>query len=91
MINKVLKRNRLPELKNRTLDTAELYKKTLLISPILERKDHYTLDDLAEKFDISVKDRHTALGDAYITAIAFLKILEKMRKKKEITLQELFK
>lgn len=91
MINKALERNGLPKLKNRTLDTALLYKKTLIVSNLLERKDHYTLDDLADKFDISKKDRHTAMGDAYITAIAFLKILKKLREKGEITLMELFK
>jgi len=90
MINKALERNGLPELKNRTLDTAILYKKTLIKSYLLERKDHYTLDDLADKFDISKKDRHTAMGDAYITAIAFLKILKKLREKGEITLKQLF-
>jgi DNA polymerase-3 subunit epsilon len=91
MINKALERNGLPELKNRTLDTAKLYKKTLLSSYLLERKDHYTLDDLADKFDISKKDRHTAMGDAYITAIAFLKILKKLREKGEVTWKLLFK
>ena len=91
MINKALERNGLPMLKNRTLDTATLYKKTLLKSPLLDRKDNYSLDDLADKFDISKKDRHTAMGDAYITAIAFLKILKKMEEKKEITLKDLFK
>ena len=91
MINKALERNGLPMLKNKTLDTATLYKKTLLKSPLLDRKDNYSLDDLADKFDISKKDRHTAMGDAYITAIAFLKILKKMEEKKEITLKELFK
>lgn len=91
MINKALERNGLPELKNRTLDTATLYKKTLLASHLLERKEHYTLDDLADKFDISKKDRHTAMGDAYITAIAFLIILKKLREKGEITLKQLFK
>jgi DNA polymerase-3 subunit epsilon len=90
MINKALERNGLPELKNRALDTATLYKKTLIKSYLLERKDHYTLDDLADKFDISKKDRHTAMGDAYITAIAFLKILKKLREKGEITLKLLF-
>lgn len=90
MINKALERNGLPEIKNRTLDTAILYKKTLIKSYLLERKDHYTLDDLADKFDISKKDRHTAIGDAYITAIAFLKILKKLREKGEITLKQLF-
>ena len=91
MINEALDRNELPKLKNRTLDTAVLYKKTLIVSNLLEVKENYTLDDLADKFDISKKDRHTAMGDAYITAISFLKILKKLREKKEITLKELFK
>ncbi|SNR55422.1 PolC-type DNA polymerase III [Flavobacterium sp. ov086] len=91
MINKALERNGLPELTNKCLDTAILYKKTLIKSHLFERKDHYTLDDLADKFDISKKDRHTALGDAYITAIAFLKIVSKLREKKEINLNLLFK
>jgi len=91
MINKALNRNGLPELKNKTLDTAVLYKKTLLISNLLERKETYSLDELADKFDISKKDRHTAMGDAYITAIAFLKILKKLSEKKEIHLKELFR
>jgi len=91
MINKALERNGLPPLANKTLDTAFLYKKTLIQSHLFERKDHYTLDDLADKFDISKKDRHTALGDAYITAIAFLKIVKKLREKKAISLNQLFK
>jgi DNA polymerase-3 subunit epsilon len=91
MINKALERNELPILKNRSLDTAVLYKKTLIVSNLLEIKENYTLDDLADKFDISKKDRHTAMGDAYITAIAFLKILKKLREKGEVTLKELFK
>ncbi|WP_369012774.1 3'-5' exonuclease [Flavobacterium anhuiense] len=91
MINRALERNGLPQLQNKTLDTAYLYKKTLIQSHLFERKDHYTLDDLADKFDISKKDRHTALGDAYITAIAFLKIVKKLREKKEVSLNQLFK
>jgi DNA polymerase-3 subunit epsilon len=91
MINKALERNGLPELTNKTLDTAHLYKKTLIKSHLFERKDHYTLDDLADKFDISKKDRHTALGDAYITAIAFLKIVKKLNEKKHTNLNQLFK
>ncbi|MBB4803238.1 DNA polymerase-3 subunit epsilon [Flavobacterium nitrogenifigens] len=91
MINKALERNGLPSLTNKTLDTAYLYKKTLIQSHLFERKDHYTLDDLADKFDISKKDRHTALGDAYITAIAFLKIVKKLKEKKATNLNQLFK
>ena len=91
MINKALERNGLPQLTNKTLDTGYLYKKTLIKSHLFERKDHYTLDDLADKFDISKKDRHTALGDAYITAIAFLKIVKKLNEKKATNLNQLFK
>ncbi len=91
MINKALERNGLPQLTNKTLDTAYLYKRTLIQSHLFERKDHYTLDDLADKFDISKKDRHTALGDAYITAIAFLKIVKKLKDKKAVSLNQLFK
>lgn len=91
MINKALERNGLPQLVNHRLDTAILYKKTLIKSHLFERKDHYTLDDLADKFDISKKDRHTALGDAYITAIAFLKIVKKLKEKRETNLNSLFK
>ncbi|MBO0330131.1 3'-5' exonuclease [[Muricauda] lutisoli] len=82
MINAALKRNGLPKLKNRTLDTESLYIRTLLISTVVQRKDRYTLDDLANKFSISRKDRHTALGDAFITAIAFLRIIEKLKPEK---------
>lgn len=90
MINKALERNGFPQLANKTLDTAYLYKKTLIQSHLFERKDHYSLDDLADKFDISKKDRHTALGDSYITAIAFLKIVKKLNEKRKINLNRLF-
>ncbi|MDF0716693.1 3'-5' exonuclease [Muricauda sp. 334s03] len=82
MINAALKRNGLPKLKNRTLDTESLYIRTLLISTVVQKKERYSLDDLAKKFSISRKDRHTALGDAFITAIAFLRSIEKLRPKK---------
>ncbi|MEO8253056.1 MAG: 3'-5' exonuclease [Flavobacterium sp.] len=91
MINTALERNGLAKITNRTLDTAVLYKRTLIKSNLLQYKDHYTLDDLADKFDISKKDRHTAMGDAYITAIAFLKIIKKMRENQNIMLYDLFR
>lgn len=91
MINNALERNGLAKLTNKTLDTAVLYKKTLIKSNLLERKDHYSLDDLADKFDISKKDRHTAMGDAYITAIAFLKILKKLKENNKTMLYQLYR
>lgn len=88
MINNALKRNSLPKLKNKSVDTSRLYFKTLSKQKKEELESHVTLDDLAKIYSISKKDRHTALGDAYITAIAFLHILEKM---KPITLHNLLK
>ncbi|WP_298479841.1 3'-5' exonuclease [uncultured Maribacter sp.] len=91
MFNQALGRLGLPELKNKYLDTSTLYKKTQLKSNLLKKQDFYTLDELTDKFDISKEDRHTALGDAYITAIAFLKILTELKKKKTVTLKVLLK
>jgi DNA polymerase-3 subunit epsilon len=88
MINNALKRNGLPKLKNKSLDTASLYFKTVAKLKKEELESHITLDDLAKIYTISKKDRHTALGDAYITAIAFLHILEKL---KPATLNDLLK
>ncbi|MBU3024478.1 3'-5' exonuclease [Zobellia galactanivorans] len=91
MINKALNRHGMPDLKNKFLDTSVLYKRTLIQSPLLPVKPQYSLDELAEKFDISKKDRHTALGDAYITAIAFMKILQKLKTKKNFSVKKLLK
>lgn len=88
MINSALSRNGLPKLKNRVVDTGQLYKRTLLRSPLLIKQEHYSLDQITQKFDISVKDRHTALGDAYITAIVFLKCVHLLKLNQ---IKELFK
>lgn len=91
MVNHALSRLGLPELKNKYLDTSTLYKKTQLKSNLLKKQDFYTLDELTDKFDISKEDRHTALGDSYITAIAFLKIVTALKKKKTVTLKSLLR
>ncbi len=89
MLNAALQRNGLPKLKNTVLDTGVLYRKTLIKSYLVQPKTQYTLDELAEKYSISKKDRHTALGDAYITAVAFLKILSRLKEKKNFSLKKL--
>lgn len=70
MINQALKRMNLPKLKNKTLDTNELYLKKRGI-PLEQR---YSLDELCEVFDLPKKDRHTAPGDAFLTAQIMLKL-----------------
>ena len=88
MINAAMKRNQLPKLKNQVLDTGVLYRKTRIISNFIDQHKNYTLDEVALAYNIDLKDRHTAIGDAFITAIAFLKILGRLKRKK---LKELFK
>jgi len=78
MLNTALQRHGLPKLLNAELDTATLYNKSLRKSK-RRTQGHFTLDELAEAFELEKTDRHTALGDAYITAIAFLRILEKLK------------
>lgn len=91
MINIVLSRLQLPELKNKVLDTMLIYKETLLKSNTLDAKKKYSLDELAENYDIDLSDRHNASGDALITALAFLKSVHFLVKMKNFTLKDLLK
>ena len=89
MIRQAQMRHGLPPLENIALDTGRLYRKTLLKSPLVPKKPSYSLDELAKKYDISCKDRHTALGDAYITALAFMHILAQLNIKPGTSLRDL--
>lgn len=86
MINTSLKRMKLPQLKNKSIDTGILYKK-------LEGKqnNHYSLDKLCEEFKIPMHDRHIASGDAYITAILFLKTVSKLKQERTLHYSDLFR
>ena len=85
MINRCLKRMKLPKLKNKVLDTGILYKKLNNV----ENK-HYSLDHLCEEFNVPLNDRHNALGDAYITAQIFVKMLARMKQERKVTIADLF-
>jgi DNA polymerase-3 subunit epsilon len=63
---------------NRTLDTADL---TLHLAQDgafagVKLPQHITLDTLADLFGVIPHDRHTASGDAFITALVFLRLLK---------------
>jgi len=86
MMNAALKRIDLPKLKNKSIDTGVLYKK------LAGKKDnHFNLDALSTEFNIPKHDRHTASGDAYITALLFFKIISKLKKERTVHFSDLFR
>lgn len=91
IINTALKRLDLGSLKNKTLDTEVLYKR--LMHPINRSllSKRYTLDQLAEALKIPLHDRHTSAGDAFITALAFIKIVHKLNSDKTLRVKDLMR
>lgn len=87
MINAALTRLGLPKLRNKVLDTGHIFQKTKIDTS----KTHYSLDELSDKFKIPLHDRHTASGDAYITALLFLKLVAKLNTNSKLNLKDLEK
>lgn len=89
-VNYALKRMGLPKLKNKILDTGILFKKTKhkLYAEVYSKT--FSLDEVCNELKVRKKDRHTASGDAYITAIIFFKILSRLNKNNDLTLKDLF-
>ncbi|MFC2110181.1 PolC-type DNA polymerase III [Bacteroidota bacterium] len=90
MVNAALKRHGLNKLKNKVLDTGILFKRSKHIVNIIDPNKNYSLDEICQELKISVKDRHTAAGDAFITAIAFMKIMAKLNKNDKMNFKDLF-
>jgi len=70
MVNLALKRLGAGKLKNSTKDTNTIYKR----KGHFAHEQNFSLDNLCEVFHIKSSNRHTALGDAYITA----RVLQKL-------------
>lgn len=49
----------------------------------------YSLESLAKRFEINIKDRHTVLGDSFMTAEIFLNLLGQLTDKGIFTLNQL--
>lgn len=86
MINCALERLGLPKLKNKVLDTMDLYAKTRIKSNFISPNKNYSLDEIAETYAINLADRHTAAGDALITALVFLKTISLLNKSNTLKL-----
>lgn len=93
MINALLARHACPPLLNLVMDTSEFAKR--MDFPMRNYQfavnKQYTLDALCARFGIIPKARHTAAGDAYITAILFQKLMREFARKGIITLGDVLK
>jgi DNA polymerase-3 subunit epsilon len=83
----MLHRTGLPKLKNKVIDTVYLYRATRIKSNLI-KQGNYTLDEIAENYALDVSDRHTAAGDAFLTALIFLKTAAILGKKKNFHLKD---
>ena len=81
-LNRILQKELLCRLNHPWLDTMLLY------HAASGRVGHYCLDEVATSLKIGLEDRHTAKGDARITASLFKALVERLNAE-EITTQEL--
>ena len=73
------------KIKNELLDTNDLWNR------LTNSSNTNSLDDLCKKLGITIENRHTALGDAFLTALIMMKIVEKLKKRGVLSVGELFK
>lgn len=90
MINRALNRLGLPKLQNKVLDTMDLYAKTRIKSNFIDKSKSYSLDEIAENYALNLADRHTAAGDALITALIFLKTTAILNRSKKLKFDAFF-
>lgn len=86
-LNRSLKQHFGLILKNKVLDTAALAAR--LEKPVFEKAGTESLDILCHRYGIAPLQRHTATGDAYMTAILFMKLLGRLEKRGVRTYRDL--
>jgi len=92
MINAIVQEHSGRKLTNRTIDVYDLGMRIdYPIKPPFVNPEPYRLDKMCERYQIEQPDRHTAMGDAYATAILFLKQLGRLEAQGVKTLKELMR
>lgn len=78
ILNRATKRIYGKTLRNKVIDTVNLVRKWDSLSHSLPHR-HPSLDEACKNWDIPLHERHTAAGDAFLTALLFLKLCGKLR------------
>lgn len=92
ILNQALENHYGLQLLNKHIDTALLTKR--LEQPVgyhLPKPGEFGLDNLCRRYSIPLHDRHTAAGDAFITAQLFMKVLARLMKKGNTRLGDIVK
>lgn len=89
IINETLKNYVGDNLKNNSIDTINLYKR--LKGGDFNSSSPASLDSLANEFNIPMSDRHNAAGDSLITAVLFMKLVSRLKKRGVLTVGKLMK
>lgn len=91
IINSTLDRLYGIRLYNRYIDTINLAQRIESIYNHEISASKFNLDELCSKYGISTEERHTAVGDAYITAQLFMKFLKKYKSRGSDKVADLFR
>jgi DNA polymerase-3 subunit epsilon len=84
MLERAVRSFGLKRLQNPILDTVNLALRVEIgknYNPRLVNKADYSLDKLCKRYHVPLEDRHTASGDAFITAQLLVKLLKIAEKK----------
>jgi DNA polymerase-3 subunit epsilon len=92
IVNFALKKYYGLKLLNKSIDTANLTQR--LEKPVgyhIPNPGEFSLDEICKRYNIPQHDRHTAAGDAFITAQLFMKVLARLQKKGNNKLGDILK
>ncbi|AGA77541.1 3'-5' exonuclease [Echinicola vietnamensis] len=94
MIEKICYPFGLRKLANPVVDTGDLAMRLehgIHYDPSRINLRDYSLDKLCERYNIPIQDRHTAAGDAFLTAQLLLKLLKEAEKRGVVTYGDLMR
>jgi DNA polymerase-3 subunit epsilon len=93
MLSEACKRNLGFALQNQSYDTMQLLKRTdnHFAEASLHKAEDLGLDSVCTRFNIPINDRHTAMGDAFATALLFARQLKKLEHRGVKTVKDLLR